>query len=153
VYATHDAEEALGIADRVALLNDGRLVQVGSAEEVYHRPCDWWAARLTGPASVLATEEGPVMVRPEWARLDGDRHATVRQALFRGPHSDYLLETHQGRLLIRHSGRPLLEPGDQVTWRLLQSWPLTPRPLPGARPPGTKSQRSSRAPGPRPGTL
>jgi ABC-type Fe3+/spermidine/putrescine transport system ATPase subunit len=155
LYATHDAEEALGIADRVALLNDGRLVQVGSAEEVYHRPCDWWAARLTGPASVLATEEGPVMVRPEWACLDGDRDATVRQALFRGPHSDYLLETGQGRLLIRHPGRPLLEPGDRVTWRLRQSWPLTPRPLPNS-PSGKadpKTQRSSREAGPRPGTL
>ena len=38
VYATHDAEEALGLADRVALLIDGRLVQVGTPQEVYDRP-------------------------------------------------------------------------------------------------------------------
>ena len=53
LYATHDAEEALGLADRVALLNGGRLVQVGTPQEVYDRPVDLWAARLTGPTSVL----------------------------------------------------------------------------------------------------
>lgn len=54
LYATHDAEEALGVADRVALLRAGRVVQIGPATEVYERPVDHWAARLTGAASVLA---------------------------------------------------------------------------------------------------
>ena len=67
LYATHDAEEALGVADRVALLAAGRVVQVGTPEEVYHRPVDLWAARLTGPASVLARPGGTILVRPEWA--------------------------------------------------------------------------------------
>ena len=58
LYATHDAEEALGVADRVALLTAGRVVQVGTPEEVYHRPVDVWAARLTGPVSVLETGDG-----------------------------------------------------------------------------------------------
>jgi iron(III) transport system ATP-binding protein len=53
LYATHDAEEALGLADRVALLDGGRVVQVGSPEQVYAQPADLWAARLTGPASLL----------------------------------------------------------------------------------------------------
>jgi len=48
LYATHDAEEALGLADRIALLRDGRLVQLGRPEEVYERPVDLFAARLTG---------------------------------------------------------------------------------------------------------
>ena len=73
MYATHDAEEALGVADRVVLLADGRVVQVGTPEEVYHRPVDLWAARLTGPASVLAGPTGPLLVRPGWARLEGRR--------------------------------------------------------------------------------
>ncbi|GAC1663250.1 MAG: hypothetical protein NVS9B8_01920 [Candidatus Limnocylindrales bacterium] len=53
IYATHDTAEALAIADRVALIRDGLLVQVGSPIEVYETPLDGWAARLTGPASVL----------------------------------------------------------------------------------------------------
>ncbi len=54
LYATHDAEEALGLADRVALLDGGRVVQIGSPEQVYAEPADLWAARLTGPASLLS---------------------------------------------------------------------------------------------------
>jgi ABC-type Fe3+/spermidine/putrescine transport system ATPase subunit len=53
IYATHDTAEALAIADRVALIRHGRLVQVGTPLEVYEAPVDAWAARLTGPASEL----------------------------------------------------------------------------------------------------
>ncbi|MBA2488360.1 MAG: ABC transporter ATP-binding protein, partial [Chloroflexi bacterium] len=53
VHATHDVAEALAVADRVALLRDGRLVQVGTPSEVYEQPVDPWAASLTGPASIL----------------------------------------------------------------------------------------------------
>ena len=53
IYATHDTAEALAIADRVALIRDGRLVQIGTPLEVYEAPVDAWAARLTGPASEL----------------------------------------------------------------------------------------------------
>lgn len=44
IVVTHDAEEAMRMADRIALLRDGRLVQVGSAEELYRHPRDLFAA-------------------------------------------------------------------------------------------------------------
>jgi len=139
LYATHDAEEALGVADRVAVLAAGQVVQVGTPEDVYHRPVDLWAARLTGPASVLAGPAGPLLVRPEWARLVGDRSARVEDVWFRGPHSDYLLETDQGRLLVRAPGPPRHRRGDATAWSLQESWAL------GAE---TTGQRSSSAAGP-----
>jgi len=124
LYATHDAEEALGLANRVALMAAGRLVQVGTPEEVYSRPVDEWAARLTGPASVLTLGGGAdrVLVRPEWASLGGDRSAQVREVWFRGPHSDYLLDSAEGRLLVREPGPPGCRPGDRVTWSLRRTW-------------------------------
>lgn len=124
VYATHDAEEALGLADRIALLRDGRLVQLGSPEEVYERPVDAFAARLTGPASVLDTERGRVLVRPGWARLEGPMEGSVHQVLFRGPHSDLVVATAMGEVLIREPGAPTVRSGDLVTWSLHRSWPL-----------------------------
>ncbi len=123
LYATHDAEEALGLADRVALLAAGRVVQVGTPEEVYQRPVDRWAARLTGPVSVLSDGSADVLVRPEWATLDGDRDGTVESVWFRGPHSDYLLATPQGRLLLREPGPPRHTRGERVSWALHRSWP------------------------------
>jgi ABC-type Fe3+/spermidine/putrescine transport system ATPase subunit len=124
LYATHDAEEALGLADRVALLRGGRLVQLGTPEEVYERPVDRFAARLTGPASVLDADGGPVLVRPGWARLGGPLDGRLRDVRFRGPHSDHLVQTAMGELLIREPGRPALSPGDDVTWSLERWWPL-----------------------------
>jgi ABC-type Fe3+/spermidine/putrescine transport system ATPase subunit len=53
IYATHDTAEALAIADRVALLREGRLIQEGTPTTVYDQPIDLWAARLTGLASIV----------------------------------------------------------------------------------------------------
>lgn len=53
LYATHDAAEALSIADRVAVIRDGRIAQLGSPREIYEAPADPWTARLTGPVGEL----------------------------------------------------------------------------------------------------
>ena len=69
IYATHDAAEALAIADRVAVLHSGRMAQAGPPAEVYAAPDDLTVAGLTGPVSVLhapvsAAAAGPVHHRP-----------------------------------------------------------------------------------------
>ncbi len=53
IIATHDVEEALALADRVVLLRAGRVIQTGAPADVYARPVDEWAARLTGPAAFV----------------------------------------------------------------------------------------------------
>jgi ABC-type Fe3+/spermidine/putrescine transport system ATPase subunit len=53
LYATHDAAEALALADRVALMESGRLLQLASPAVVYDEPVSLAAAALTGPCSVL----------------------------------------------------------------------------------------------------
>jgi ABC-type Fe3+/spermidine/putrescine transport system ATPase subunit len=53
LYATHDASEALAIADRVAVLHNGRLAQLAAPAEVYARPADLHVAQLTGVARLL----------------------------------------------------------------------------------------------------
>ena len=59
VYATHDATEALAIADRVAVLHSGRLAQLAPPADVYAAPTDLTVARLTGPVSVLSAPLTP----------------------------------------------------------------------------------------------
>ncbi|HWJ52156.1 MAG TPA: ABC transporter ATP-binding protein [Propionibacteriaceae bacterium] len=125
LYATHDAEEALGLADRVALLNGGRLVQIGSPQEVYDQPADMWAAQLTGPMSVLEVPgEGRMLVRPGWARLGGERPGRIEAVRFAGPHSDYQLSTDLGQVVVRQAGPPQQEVGATVTWSLERTWPI-----------------------------
>ena len=105
LYANHDAEEALGLADRVALLVAGHLIQVGSPAQVYAQPVSEEAARLTGPVSVLSVSGSPQLVRPDWVRLGGERTGRVREVWFRGTHADYALATSYGPLLVRVAGR------------------------------------------------
>lgn len=53
VLVTHDQDEALSMADLVAVLDQGRLVQVGTPEEIYRAPRSSWLARFVGGAVVL----------------------------------------------------------------------------------------------------
>ncbi|GGK72787.1 ABC transporter ATP-binding protein [Ornithinimicrobium pekingense] len=93
ILVTHDQGEALSMADRVAVMCDGRIRQVGTPEEVYARPEDAWVATFVGEADLVelphgqggpgsvATGLGPVLmtqgradashlvVRPEQVRL------------------------------------------------------------------------------------
>jgi ABC-type Fe3+/spermidine/putrescine transport system ATPase subunit len=155
LYATHDRAEALAIADRVALVRAGRLVQVGEPTEVYERPADLWSARLTGPASVVAVRvagrrngrarlllggttvevdvavDGPdgadaALVRPDWAHLGGDLPGTVSSVAYRGTHADYTLDTPAGSVELREPGPPQVRAGEAPGWRLDRAWLLGP---------------------------
>jgi spermidine/putrescine ABC transporter ATP-binding subunit len=56
VYVTHNQEEALMISDRMAVMSDGQVHQVGTPEEVYHEPADEFVADFIGQATFLAGE-------------------------------------------------------------------------------------------------
>jgi ABC-type sugar transport system ATPase subunit len=66
VYVTHDPEEAMSIADRIGVLRDGRLLQVGPPEEIYRRPADRHVAALLGspPMNLLAGHVEVAVGRP-----------------------------------------------------------------------------------------
>ena len=53
VFVTHDQGEALSMADRVAVFNDGRIMQVGSPEDIYQRPATRFVADFVGSSNVL----------------------------------------------------------------------------------------------------
>jgi len=161
VLATHDAAEALAVADTVAVVDRGRLIQTGSPQEVYQCPADLAVARLTGPACVLTAEArsrddataeitiggataavacgacrcGPrLLVRPDWAALEGPFEAIAARVRFRGPHTDYALDTAAGRLELRAAGPPRHAVGERVTWSLARVWPLPDAPNPAVSP-------------------
>jgi putative spermidine/putrescine transport system ATP-binding protein len=79
IFVTHDQDEALTMSDRIAVLNDGRIEQVGPPVEVYERPASAFVAGfvgtsnlLSGPAAVAITgEPGTYSVRPEKITIDG----------------------------------------------------------------------------------
>jgi ABC-type Fe3+/spermidine/putrescine transport system ATPase subunit len=59
VYVTHDQEEALAVSHRIAVMQAGRIEQLGSPEEVYRRPADLFVAQFMGTTNVLEGIVGP----------------------------------------------------------------------------------------------
>ena len=56
VFVTHDQEEALTMSDRIAIVNLGRVEQLGTAQAIYHQPTTPFAASFVGEANLLETE-------------------------------------------------------------------------------------------------
>src|SRR4029077_6288984 len=53
LYVTHDQEEALSMADSIAVLNGGRLIQIGTPSELYERPASRFVASFLGKSNFL----------------------------------------------------------------------------------------------------
>ncbi|QWF77461.1 ABC transporter ATP-binding protein [Amycolatopsis sp. CA-230715] len=66
VYVTHDQGEALALADRIAVMRDSRLVEVGPCERLYHRPSEEFTASFLGASNLIPVEvigaDGPARV-------------------------------------------------------------------------------------------
>jgi iron(III) transport system ATP-binding protein len=74
VYVTHDQEEAMAIADEIAVMDRGRLIQLGSAEDLYARPAASFVANFIGRVSVLRAKvvgdaEGGALVEVNGQRV------------------------------------------------------------------------------------
>jgi iron(III) transport system ATP-binding protein len=142
VFVTHDQEEALSLADRVAVMRDGRVVQTGSPEEVYYCPRDRWTAQFVGEVNLMrgvadsvgvSTEVGffelalpadpgliRVAVRPEQLDLrpDDDGNATIDDREFRGHDVLYRLRHETGGVvLVQRPSVELYEVGTKVRVR------------------------------------
>jgi len=105
VHVTHDQEEALGIADRVVVMNEGRIEQVGAPREVYERPASRFVAGFIGRGSFISQPNGgdELFVRPEHIELNssGDgAPGTVTHVQFSGPVVTYFVQTERGSLQV-----------------------------------------------------
>jgi spermidine/putrescine ABC transporter ATP-binding subunit len=121
IFVTHDQEEALTLSDRIAIINEGKLIQVGRPQEVYERPESVFAAQFLGDANVFrgtAVKEGlrlgdgtviaaaggaatAAIVRPEklFVRAGNERvqgnclEGEILQAIYSGASVTYRIKT------------------------------------------------------------
>ena len=77
VMVTHDQEEAMSMATRLAVMNTGRVAQVGTPHEIYERPASRFVADFIGIANILEADGGWLAVRPEKIMLSADRPDTA----------------------------------------------------------------------------
>ena len=124
IYVTHDQVEAMTMGSRVAVLNGGRLEQVGTPQDVYDYPASAFVAQFIGTPPMnllqpgqLGSAEVQVGIRPEHLVLaaDGVLGGTVRQIEHLGHEVLLLTESPAGRLTARvapHADLPVV--GDAV---------------------------------------
>jgi putative spermidine/putrescine transport system ATP-binding protein len=105
VFVTHEQEEAFDLGDRIAVLNQGRLEQAGSADELYERPASLFVATFVGRANVFrgaaakllgggATRNGVVVVRPERLRFGpAGLPGVVRERRYTGAAAFFTVES------------------------------------------------------------
>ncbi len=67
IYVTHDQVEAMGLGDRIAVMNAGKVRQIGTPHEVYHEPADTFVATFVGtpPMNLIARDDVIIGFRPE----------------------------------------------------------------------------------------
>jgi len=142
VLVTHDREEAFSLADRIALMHDGSVVQEGTAEELYYTPVSRWAAEFVGAGNLLPgqVERGlvrtavgsfpangasgstkvEVLVRPELLELEPDPagEAEVVAREFRGHDVFYRVLLDGVELVSQRPSNELVPLGSRVSIRL-----------------------------------
>jgi len=142
LLVTHDREEAFSVADRIALMRDGAVVQEGTSEEIYFSPVSRWAAEFVGAANVLtgrvvggrvetsvgafpangasALEAAQVLVRPELLELEPDPSgaAEVVGREFRGHDVFYRVRLDGVELVSHRPSTEVVPLGARVSIRL-----------------------------------
>jgi len=146
LFVTHDQAEAMAISDRIAVMHQGRLEQLGTPREVYDRPATRFVASFIGRANFFEARPGPAggsfsedgialaapaaatyVLRPEHIRLDQDPPAgpnaaagTVELMSFLGTAAQAVLRLPGGRALLVEGPAALADhfrPGSPATAR------------------------------------
>lgn len=139
ILVTHDREEALSIGDRVAVMHQGRIVQIDTAENVFHHPTGPFVAQFVGNAFRLSvsargeTADGPlgqlqlnvpasgsvdVLLRPEQIRLfasnEGNATGLIQRREFRGELQTLTVRVGKQTVLVTCDSRTPFLPGQSV---------------------------------------
>ncbi len=96
VFVTHDQEEALSISDRVVVMNEGQVQQIGLPQEIYRQPVNQFVADFIGKANIIDKPDLSYIVRPEHIVLNketGDYKGRIIQKHFQGPVTTYFIQS------------------------------------------------------------
>ena len=124
IYVTHDQTEAMTLADKIVLLRDGRVEQVGSPMELYNNPANQFVAGFLGapsmnflPASTLNDGDSRTLgIRPEDLTLDpeGPLSGMVSHIENLGGDTNLIVDTDGSELTVRLFGQHHIGVGDQI---------------------------------------
>lgn len=139
ILVTHDQEEALSFADRIAVMNGGHIEQIGKPDDVYERPTTSFAAAFVGRTNLLKLEatgtDAPspfgqlkldrsasgnvtVSIRPEHLRITAPHHEGCKGQVvsreYKGHDLTYRVKVDDQTFIIQTDYRCAFKPGDRV---------------------------------------
>jgi len=101
IYITHDQEEAINMSDRIAVMNQGVLEQIGTPNEIYYRPRTSYVADFVGNANILYCGDGTYAIRAENILMNGEtvcvHTASVVEKSFAGGQLRILFRLQDGQ--------------------------------------------------------
>ncbi|MCC5923276.1 MAG: ABC transporter ATP-binding protein [Crocinitomicaceae bacterium] len=111
IMVTHDPEDTIALADRVAVLENGKIIQTDSPLKLYHEPINTYVAQLFGPAFVWKNK----IYRPEQVKITphGQRDKVVEI----NPNIHYHLVLLQSQVILMDYAKKL-KVGDDITWSI-----------------------------------
>ena len=122
VFVTHDQEEAMVLGDQIAIMDQGKLVQIGKPEEVYLHPQNDFARDFLGISNRFTDIHGnTVCCRPEELEFaaEGSVKGIVRQEEFLGFYRQYYVETmNHEHIIVRTDRNIKVEAGKEVQFRV-----------------------------------
>jgi putrescine transport system ATP-binding protein len=124
MIVTHDQDEAMVVADRIAVMRDGALAQVGPPREVYERPASRYVAEFLGEANLFPDGAGFRLVRPERMTISSAPAADalageVAEIAYLGNRTRYVIRRADGRPLLvsrANQGPPLALAVGEKAW-------------------------------------
>jgi putative spermidine/putrescine transport system ATP-binding protein len=109
IYVTHDQDEALTMSDRIAVMANGRIEQIGTPAEIYEHPASEFVAGFVGTSNVIERSGGRSTIRPEKLHLLAHGETvpagmdsapgTVREVVYLGAVTRYVVELDDGMTL------------------------------------------------------
>ena len=121
VYVTHDQQEAMALADRIAVMRDGRIEQIGTPQDLYSSPSSTYVAQFIGrpPMNLLEGENGSLIgIRPEHLHVSPEGlRCRVLDREWNGASQLLLLESDRGQLRMICDGGTELSDQFSVSWK------------------------------------
>ena len=118
IFVTHDQEDAFAVADKIILMNKGRIEQLADPYTLYNKPKDKFALNFIGKSSIIEKDNTIFYVRPEMIKLrdDIETNAVIDKKTFKGSTIEYeiLLDTHQRLISMGLNTQKDFEIGDRV---------------------------------------
>jgi ABC-type Fe3+/spermidine/putrescine transport system ATPase subunit len=129
VVVTHDQEEAMSMATRLAVMNSGRIVQTGAPREIYERPSSRFVADFIGIANIFEQDGHWFALRPEkitMVAVGGRREGKVIDVAYEGDRSLYRVDSRGTIMTVSAAPDDTLRRGDLVwlNWPADAPWRL-----------------------------